>query len=229
MKKLPCIILLCIVLFSVSFTVEATILETLDYPVDDLDKLNYRVNLFTNEIIGKPIESFDVNDAGKIALCMHTSSEYVISIYDTNGYFLYGYFFNNEGSIAIEWENENLLNICYMRSDVMVTYDQNADCVSVKTIRNSSDNFLSMHSMISKTQQTVDNNLYELKDRGFLRSVHGRLVKINDRGEEITLYQSNQKPIIGDIFMILLAAFVIGIVLLIIFYRFKTDRTLTGK
>ena len=72
------------------------------------------IELLADELRGEEIICYDVNDNGDIAIGMQNiddwsrNMEKIISIYNSEGYFLYGYRFNQREKYLFEWKDGHI-------------------------------------------------------------------------------------------------------------------------
>ena len=142
---------LCVILCLNAFAMN-TGMKTQDVTESRAESILSNINLHksTNIIADLPIECFDVNEDGFVAIGFANYSKKYINVYSTDGEFQYGYVFDSEGSFALEWDNENII-IYFARSSVLISFDKDANFIEMKEATNDFDNNTYMnHKLFAK-------------------------------------------------------------------------------
>ena len=108
---------------------------------DDINTFlkNVNITMLTNEPPKKAIDCFSVNENGVIAIGCSDSENKTVCFYTRDGDFQYGYSFKCYGNFGIEL-NKNILNIYFVRSDIVVTINHMGKVESIRKIQNTSEN-----------------------------------------------------------------------------------------
>lgn len=224
MKHIKILILMFIVFIMVVpsnvFAAEPTGFQTSEISEDKLD--SYLNNLSVSQLTEAPenlaIKSFDVSKNGLIALGSQTGQECYLHIYDSNLDFLYGFYFNCSGTYQIEWNND-YINIYYVRSDIAATYNRNGEIISIAKIDNTIDNNSYWNALRSNKRQVNNTEFKAKNDTGilnFFQTSYSQLVKIDDLGNEIVLYNVSNFQLTKTITIFVVMSLLLAIVILII-------------
>ena len=182
---------------------------------------NLGISLILEEPSKKSIQCFDVNDDGMIALGHKNFNDAIISVYDSNGIFKYGYGFKYNASFGIEWNND-YINIYLIRSDILVVLDTDANVVDVVAVHNTVENDRYKNDCIFSSEKMVGDTKYALRNNmgilNFISTSYSQLVKTSSNGEEIVLYNVNNFQLIKTIVVV---CFAIAFVALAIYVIFK--------
>ncbi len=214
-------IIILVVIFPINvFAAEQTGLQTSEINKNDLEKYKerYSVSLIDERPENLAIRCFDVSKSGLVAIGNEKGSESIIQVYDNNFNFIYGFTFEYEGSYNIEWRDE-YISIYYIRSDIAVTYNEKAEIISIEAVDNTADNDIYLSTVLRDSEREIGGVKYKVKnDMGILnffigQSSYSQLVKIDNLGNEIILYDYNSflliKTIIVFLFIIIFVSFVI--------------------
>ena len=161
----------------------------------------------------RTIYCFDVNEKGMIAIGSNELlSEYkVISVYNVDGDFLYGYEFECSGNFGLEWDDENII-IYYVRSSVAASVNKRGQIEELLEIENSIDNNTYWNEVVYADRRNINNNVYlAQKNMGFLNlfaSSSSQLVSINGNGDKTVIFDVN-----SSYFRDLLILFIVVVVL----------------
>ena len=224
MKYIKVLILMFIVFIMVIpsnvFAAEPTGFQTSKISEDKLDSYlnSFSVSLLTEAPENLGIKSFDVNESGQIAIGSQIGQECCLHVYDSNFDFLYGFYFYCSGTYQIEWNND-YINIYYVRSDIAVTYGCNGEIISIAEIDNTTNNN-SYWNILRSNERRVNNTIFKAKnDKGILnvlKASYSQLVKIDDLGNEIVLYNVSSFQSAKTIMIFIVASLLVAIVILII-------------
>ncbi len=137
------------------------------------------------------IECFDVNESGEIAIGSESHSSKIISIYSTDGVFLYALEFETEGGFGLEWQ-DNSLNVYFVRGAIGINIDPQGNILDVFAIKDTMENNSYWNNVVFSSTRNVNGTVYKIdNDLGifnFVQSSYSRLVKIAPNGEKIVLY-----------------------------------------
>lgn len=182
---------------------------------------DFDVILLTDEPNKRTINCFDVNENGLVAIGSQSQENCNISIYNSDLKFLYGLSFECAGSYYIEWNNENL-NIYYVRDNIAVSYNSNAEITNIEKIDDTMENN-SYWYVLKKTERQIGDVRYKIQNNlGALnffigQSSYSQLVKIDESGAENILYDVNNEQKSECIFSLLfLLVFIILLTSIII-------------
>ena len=168
---------------------------------DEVDTFIENVNLsvLTEEPEKMPIDCFDVNDSGMIAIGSDTNQK-TVCVYTENGTFQYGYSFDCSGSIGVEWDDTNL-NIYFVRSDVIASVAPNGEILDVCQVQNSIENNSYRNHFIHATERTIDDTRYVMRNKmgvlNWLAVSYSQIVVINSTGAENIIYDASQTHLVN--------------------------------
>lgn len=205
--------------------------EELDFKKQQMFLSNVDISLLDSDadIRSKFIVCFDVNENGLIALGFADSTNKSVCVYSSDFTFKYGYSFNSSGSFGIEWDKNNLI-IYFVRSDVAASFDERGICTEIKSIRNTSENVSYWNNTVFSKKRQVGDDQYIIKnDMGifsYFGSSYSQLIKIDENGEEIILYDVSDAKIVRTIIAFLAVIILLVIAILTII---KTARKLTRE
>ena len=204
------------------------------YPEENKNRFieNINLSLLKEEPEKKPIECFDVNKDGLIAIATCITRDKYVCVYSSDGDFLYGYSLSAYGSIGLEW-NGSSLNIYFVRSDIIVNVDKNGDVLDIAQVENTSENNSYINHFINYPKRTIGNVKYAIKnDMGILNLLatsYSQLVMIDAEGKETILYDVASSQIAS----ILTVTFCVLVFLALSFYlglrRWKEYKNRTQK
>lgn len=147
-----------------------------------------------DERSGEAICCFDISEEGLIAIGFDDSFGKSARIYDMNGNFMYGFLFECSGSFGLELNGENL-TICFMRSDVAATFDENGVCISLEEIQNTTENESYWRKNLLSAEKTFGSKDYVLKNNMGILNIfsiaYSQLVEIDSNGYERMIYDSS--------------------------------------
>ena len=182
---------------------------------------NTDISVFEQEMLGNTIECFDVNDNGMIALGTNNSGQKIVSIYNSQGVFQYGYQFNCSGSFGVEWDTDNII-IYFVRSDIACSVNPLGEIQEIVEIKSNSNNNSYWNNRVFSTTRTVGNVKYRIQnDFGILNifsTSYSQLVIQDSNGQEKIIYDVNSQQLIK---MIVEFVMVLSIVLIVLFVLIK--------
>ena len=146
------------------------------------------------------IQCFDVNEQGMIAIYQEHSfigRKKEICVYSSQGEFLYGYAFRTDGSIAVEWDHENL-NIYFVRGDELMSLDKNGNVLDMKNVPITKKNDSYKNDLLYTFKRTVGDTTYQIRnDQGpilnFLTASFSQIVVTDPDGTERIIYDINEE------------------------------------
>lgn len=154
-------------------------------------KSNTTFEHFDEEPAKDSIECFDVNESGEIAIGSESHSSKIISIYSTDGVFLYALEFETEGGFGLEWQ-DNGLNVYFVRGAIGINIDPQGNILDVFAIKDTMENNSYWNNVVFSSTRNVNGTVYKIdNDLGIfniVQSSYSRLVKISPNGEKIILY-----------------------------------------
>ena len=221
MKKLLVVsVAICLLFFSVS-VFAASGLSTVEKSVEETERFlnNITLTVVKNEPDKKSIQGFDVNEDGLVAVASTEMSKGQVSIYNSDGTFLYGYIFSCNQSIEVEWQ-KNGLSLYFIKSDVAATFDENGNAVEVRTIENTIENNSYLKNVVQTTKKEVNGRQYIVTSDGLLAILspnYTKLIVKDSDGSERVIYDASTRQIIKIIcfavlFIVVLTVTIIRIV-----------------
>ena len=206
-----CVVLLLIILIIFSVTVPVYAMDigfsTEEVSQDAAESFikNIGITKLTDEPPTRPIKRFAVRSDGTFALCYQDGNEKTIVIYDKNGVFQYGFSCVVPGSIAIEWEQDNLV-IAAVRDDLAVSVTSQGEIAEVYKIPQTPENNSHWQTLLYQTECTVGDSQYALKNHfGVLSSLltsYSKLTVVDESGTETVLYSTGKGSEIGTLIVI---------------------------
>lgn len=201
---------------------------TTGFSVDDIsesekENIDIDISLVSEAPSDKSISRFDVNENGMIALGHKLSGmSNMISVYDSDGNFKYGYSFDSYGTFGVEWDGD-YLNIYFVRSDLLVTVDCEANIIGIAKVQNTKENNDYGNYCLYGTERVVGDTKYTIRNRmgvlNFIKSSHSQLVKTSADGTEIILYDVNTIQLIKRLLIIFLMFALFGVAIYVIFIK----------
>lgn len=180
---------------------------------------NVNISMSTTEPLKKSIDCFSVNENGLIAIGSSDHEIKTVCVYTTCGNFQYSFNFKCTGSFGIEMDNNNILYIYFVRSDVAVSVSPDGEILNVRKILNTSENNDYWNKSVYLTKRSVGDEVYILKNNTGIFSIfassYSQLVRINSNGEKTVLYDVSSEQLIYNIVLfsifLFIALFVFGI------------------
>lgn len=180
-------------------------------------KSNTTFEHFDEEPAKDSIECFDVNESGEIAIGSESHSSKIISIYSTDGVFLYALEFETEGGFGLEWQ-DNGLNVYFVRGAIGINIDPQGNILDVFAIKDTMENNSYWNNVVFSSTRNVNGTVYKIdNDLGIfniVQSSYSRLVKISPNGEKIILYDVGNSQLfytllwLGVILIVLIVAII---------------------
>ena len=174
---------------------------------------SYGIKLTESEFDGYIIDCFDVNaHTGNILICCEgMMSIKTVEIYTSEGSFQYGYTFLDPGSIAAEWEGDNVI-IYSVRGGYGTVVDREGNTIEV---RSEIDNSY-LNKEVCAGDKTVGGTKYRLR--------HSKLVRFAPDGSEITVFDRSGRRTLFNwsvvvYFIVLTTVVITGLVRLFLNYE----------
>lgn len=162
---------------------------------------------------------FDVNNNGLIAIGSRGATKQYVSVFSSDGVFMYGYTFYCSGSFGVAWDNNNII-IYFVRSDVAALFDQTGTNLELKKIEDTIDNNSYWNHSVFSTRRNSENCEYILQNNFGLLNVfstsYSQLVKIDPQGAKTTVVDVSQTgKTKAVVFLIITLAFIVMVALII--------------
>ncbi len=138
---------------------------------------------------------FDVNENGEFAICYRKENKGYLLLYDSEGRFLVGFSFYEDGTFGC-WIDEEYLTIYSLRGDRAYTFDRSGVIIDIKDVKQTASNDKVWREQINNSCRIVgtDNYLaqsYGLKSRIVRFGRYTTLDKISQDGESVRLYEAS--------------------------------------
>ena len=198
--------------------------------VDESSQQKYLKNIELSVFYVEPdkgsIECFDVSSDGLVALGSSFLLNKTVCIYDSFGKFIYGYKFKNLGDFCVEWDEEDL-NIYFIRSDYILSFDSSGKCQGFCEVQNTLENDYYYRNFIDANKKEIGNRTYVLKNNNGVfdqhATRHSSLVVIDEYGAAEVIYKSDNKRTIKLLLILLITC-----LLLVLVYGVKSIKLKTG-
>lgn len=169
------------------------------------------------------IQCFDVNEQGMIVVGQKGTHGKEICIYSSDGTFLYGYTFNCTGSFGVEWDEENL-NICFVRSSVIVSVTPKGEISDISEVKNTIENNSHMNDLLYSNSRIVGGTKYLIKnDMGILNlfaSSYSQLIVKDSTGAESIIYDVSSMQLSNMIVTISIVCVFVSVAIAAITWQF---------
>ncbi len=201
---------------------------------DEVDTFIENVTLLvlTEEPEKTPIDCFDVNDSGMIAIGSSDINQKNVCIYAENGLFQYGYSFDCSGSFGVEWDDTNL-NIYFVRSDVIASVAPSGEILDVCRVQNSIENNSYRNHFIHATERTIDDTRYVMRNKmgvlNWLAMSYSQIIVIDSNGAENMIYDANQTHLVNMIVSIVIIFTFVCIVIVGVVWEFNKLKNKQGR
>lgn len=182
---------------------------------------NVEISLFKDYPIKRSILCFDINEEGHIAIGQEVGTRKEICIYSSEGIFQYGYSFESGQSYGVEWDGDNL-NICFVRSDVIVSVDKNGNILEIAKINDDIENNSYWNDILYREEIEIGITKYMLRNNmgvlNIFASSYTQLVEQKSTGEKI-LYDANSNQFANTIVISAISIIVFTLIVLIVSYN----------
>ncbi len=185
---------------------------------------NIDITLFTTTPQKRGILCFDVNEKGMIAVYQEHSDNKEVCIYTSQGEFLYGYSIKTNGSIRVEWDNENI-NVLFVRGGILASVDPKGNILDLKEVPSTVENSIYLLDLES-TYRKVGETKYRIRnDQGLILNVltfsFSQIVVMDPDGTERIIYDINTEQLIKKILILILISICVTTVIVGIVREFK--------
>lgn len=189
-------------------------------------KSNTTFEHFDEEPAKDSIECFDVNESGEIAIGSESHSSKIISIYSTDGVFLYALEFETEGGFGLEWQ-DNGLNVYFVRGSIGLNIDSQGTVLNVFSIKDTADNNTYWNDVVFSQTRKVNGIDYKIdNDLGLLnllQSSYSRLIKTTPNGVETVIYDVGNSQLFYSILWLGVILIVLIVAIISIAKQFKKN------
>lgn len=192
-------IVLLILLFSINL-IQASAINTgfSTEALSEKDRSTFLSNTDLRAVKEAPaqqgIQCFDVSENGMIAIGQKDRDGATLCVYSPDGAFQYGYSFHCKQSFGVEWDGERI-NICFVRSDVIMAVNREGEVLDIARIQNTIDNNTYWNHMLGSTERVSGDTKYSIRnDMGILNVLapsYSQLIATKATGEETILYDVN--------------------------------------
>ena len=209
-----------------AIAVSAAGFEFLPDPVSDQKRIleNRGFTLLAEPPRKFPIECFDVNEDGLIAIGTQKGETKIVSIYDPDGVFQYGFTCQDTGDFGLQWEKDEIL-FYSVRSDLAFRVSPAGDVKEIQKIANTIENNAHWHHVVFADERIVGSDRYYLKDDmgilNYLGSSHAQLAVVHADSTEQILYDVNSELLVQRCVVIVFVFLCIGIVFYALFQLIK--------
>ena len=179
---------------------------------------SYGIVKLEEEISPKVFMNYAVNSKGEIAVATSLSPvrpQYIL-IYDAQGNYLYGYSVFTDGSVVVDWDETDHVQILYAREDVVRTLREDGSVLEEEEL--DASEFSSRYGTLLKGTKRVGDITYH-QNRGKYK-----ITAIGQGSEEVQLYVATKDRIKGLLYVILIVAASIAPIFLILRTRFWAKR-----
>ena len=184
---------------------------------------NTIVSILNTEPERKPIDCFDINENGVIAIGSSDFENKTICIYSNNGQFLFGYRFKCNGEFGVEFAKNDLV-IYFVRSNVAMAVNHMGEVVEIQEIQNTPENNSYWNNHVLSNSRKIGDTEYSLKNNfGILNvfaSSYSQLIVREANGEERILYDVNSSYFSRLLFMFICVLLIICLVVTVIAREF---------
>lgn len=209
-----------------AIAVSAAGFEFLPDPVSDQKRIleNRGFTLLAEPPRKFSIECFDVNEDGLIAIGTQKGETKIVSIYDPDGVFQYGFTCQDTGDFGLQWEKDEIL-FYSVRSDLAFRVSPAGDVKEIQKIANTIENNAHWHHVVFADERIVGSDRYYLKDDmgilNYLGSSHAQLAVVHADSTEQILYDVNSELLVQRCVVIVFVFLCIGIVFYALFQLIK--------
>lgn len=166
------------------------------YNVSDQEKITFlqaiSFSALDTETGEGSFSSFAVSEQGQIALCFNSQSA-VISVYDSNGLYLYGFQFVNESSaLAVFFEGETL-SILWGKNRYIGSFDADGNCLTFQSYYNTKSNANSYHNDRYRPSTGQVGDMQYFAEKVGLSSNYAQLAVEDQSGNRTIIYDAVQE------------------------------------
>jgi len=179
---------------------------------------NINVTLITDEPKDLGICCFDVNEDEMIAIGFEDSNDKYVSVYSSKGEFCYGYKFSSSGSFGVEWVQQ-CLNIYLVRSDILLSLDENAGIIEINKVENTTENSIYYRKVINASTKSVGDKTFKSEnDFGIFNifTVYDSKLTAYDADSTASVIYDAGNEIIKRTIVICVTAFIIFLIIVLI-------------
>ena len=175
------------------------------------------IQMLDEEPEKSPITNFDISDDLKLVVSSQSFLTNQIVVYNYEGDFLYGFSFEYDGKIGVEWKDNDRLTVYLIKSGKSITLDKNGviEEVEIYDVKDYNDHF--NHYVFSSKKQ-VGNTIYETEKSGSsaIYYSHNEIVRTDEAGNQEIIYRANSLSVWWKIFLgIGLSIFVVVVVIVV--------------
>lgn len=178
--------------------------------------------LLTTEPLKETITCFDVSENGMFAIGTGNSTQKVISVYDHEGVFQYGYCFRTQGTYGIELDN-GVVYIYFVRGDIVISLDSSGGVMGVFEVENTLENNTRWQQLLYSNERTVGDTKYIAENDAilfnWLTSSYDKLIAEKPNGIRTVVYDADNTHVVRGSF-ILTGAILFAVVC--VYYLIKT-------
>lgn len=152
--------------------------------------LSYRnLSYFTSEPKKDAIKSFSVNDQGMVAV--GSAERNIVSVYNRDGDFQYGYRFSCDGTFGVDWNQNNLI-IYFVRGNKAVEVDEVGTILKIYEIKSTKNQDFKYENHLFYYKKRSNEKVYVMKNDSaflnFISSKYSKLVCVDEIGNEKCIY-----------------------------------------
>lgn len=157
----------------------------------------------------KGFTCFDVNENGDFVLGYWTDEKNYILVFNEPANFLYGFSLHSNGSLGVQWDNENIIYYS-VRGDFVASIDKAGNLTEMRNISNTTENNTSYNRLIFGNKRQVGNVTYKAEKSILFSSMYSKLIKIEKDGTETVLFDVSKQNLIGTVIIavLIVSAFV---------------------
>lgn len=199
----------CVALDSQFVTTEITEAEQ----KRQIQKVDFQ--FLTEEPIKRTVNHFALREDGTFAVVSSPKflNEQTVSVYSSNGAFLYGYSFYHDGAVDIEWGGD-CLNLLMHRSYKIFSLDNKGTVLGVAEYVHCKENTHYERRLDQYTQEAEDGTYRTAWKFPIIRS---QIIKTDRNGIESVVYQTDAISYILDvIFLLAIIAFCVTVIHILI-------------
>jgi hypothetical protein len=168
-----------------------------------------------------PINCFDVNENHNIVIATESSFYKKILVYNSVGEFLYGYNFEYNGGVAVEWAENDDLKIYLLKSNLVLLVNKSGEIRNKSNFGESYADNSYLNSEIYSSEKTIGDTVYKYKNSIPLINTRNNrlLIAVSSDGERVIYDATGELVVDIVLFCIIAVALVIIAVTVIIKYK----------